>query len=736
MHIRLFVFLLFVAAQLPAQVTPLPNTWLFTPDDDPAYKNPSFDDHTWTELAVPGYWEDQGFADHDGFSWYRFRFSADKTLQNKELYLLAGKIDDIDETYLNGQLIGQTGRLSPDTFSQFNTQRVYKIPEGLLKSENVVAIRVFDTKYDGGIGGGIIGLSDKKTYTQLLHLGPAPKQSWFKLSTANGLIAAVYDAQQNEVESVFPHIFRDYDLDAPVQPFLKHLRLQTDEKPVSVSFEENTHIIAVVYPKFTVRYFAAFSTDEKVFYAQVEGPTKTLTGLKYTSEGVPGSILLRETVQQERSSGRSCKTFLFSFSDSLHQNEPVLRKAAARLQKTDLVKDELAYMHAVFQRAHFPEKLTAKERALYEQSITTLKMAQVSQSEVLEKARGQVLAALPPGSWNICWLRDGVYSILGLNQAGLFAEAKNALLFHLNADVGYYKKYVHTDGIDYGVKSDYKISVCRYFGNGKEESDFNEQGPNIELDGFGLFLVAFSDYIEKSGDVSFLKKNEMQLRRLVADPILTFIEQDNLIRKESGPWEMHLPGRKQAFTSIVSAAGLQRLVRVLQANSIPTPEKYNATAIRLTEGIKKNLVYENRLIKGFAEAATPATLDFYDGGTIEAFTLGVLDDPTLFATYYKAYEENLRITPQRGFARLNNPDWYTTGEWPFLDMRFAMALHAYGQPRPAKQLLDLLTDYAARNNNQFAELYDRETENYEGSTPMVGYGAGAYIAAMRYYYEK
>ena len=31
----------------------------------------------------------------------------------------------------------------------------------------------------------------------------------------------------------------------------------------------------------------------------------------------------------------------------------------------------------------------------------------------------------------------------------------------------------------------YRISSVRYYGNGKEEGDFNYAGPNVETDGFG-----------------------------------------------------------------------------------------------------------------------------------------------------------------------------------------------------------------------------------------------------------
>ena len=50
----------------------------------------------------------------------------------------------------------------------------------------------------------------------------------------------------------------------------------------------------------------------------------------------------------------------------------------------------------------------------------------------------------------------------------------------------------------------YQISVCRYYGDGTEWSDSNSNGPNIEFDGFGLFLWALDEYVAASGDTSLI----------------------------------------------------------------------------------------------------------------------------------------------------------------------------------------------------------------------------------------
>jgi sialate O-acetylesterase len=85
-----------------SQTIVLPDNWIFTIGDDPAYKNEVVDESKWIKIRVPGNWEDQGFPNYDGFAWYRLHFEVDDDLGEQPLYLFLGKIDDLDETFLNG----------------------------------------------------------------------------------------------------------------------------------------------------------------------------------------------------------------------------------------------------------------------------------------------------------------------------------------------------------------------------------------------------------------------------------------------------------------------------------------------------------------------------------------------------------------------------------------------------------------------------------------------------------
>jgi len=158
------------AAALRADI-PLPAMWKFITGDNIEWKDPAFDDGRWKELAVPSFWETQGFKDYDGFGWYRTRFAVSPSLRQERLILMLGKIDDLDEVYLNGERIGRTGHISSNkdriSFSdEYQQVRAYTIPPELLSAgqENVLAVRVYDGFKDGGIYRGPIGIVTRERY--------------------------------------------------------------------------------------------------------------------------------------------------------------------------------------------------------------------------------------------------------------------------------------------------------------------------------------------------------------------------------------------------------------------------------------------------------------------------------------------------------------------------------------------------------------------------------------------
>lgn len=134
----------------------------FALGDDPARADPQFDDHDWPVLATNLNYEKQGFAGYDGWSWYRIHVTIPSSLKKsvfwkKRLRIYLSSIDDVDETFLNGIRIGQTGRLPGDPAgydTKWQALREYFVDLDGARvrwdADNVIAIRVFDGSGGGG----------------------------------------------------------------------------------------------------------------------------------------------------------------------------------------------------------------------------------------------------------------------------------------------------------------------------------------------------------------------------------------------------------------------------------------------------------------------------------------------------------------------------------------------------------------------------------------------------------
>lgn len=144
--------------------------WKFKLFDNPEWSKENLDDTKWNDILVPSLWETQGFGEYDGFAWYRKTFTLPANFKTDDLLLLLGKIDDMDEVFVNGKFIGGTGKIDRKfaTNDEYNKYRTYSIPNKLLKpgQKNVIAVRVYDQQLGGGIYEGPITLLQRSEYKQ------------------------------------------------------------------------------------------------------------------------------------------------------------------------------------------------------------------------------------------------------------------------------------------------------------------------------------------------------------------------------------------------------------------------------------------------------------------------------------------------------------------------------------------------------------------------------------------
>jgi len=128
--------------------------WRFQKGDDAAWKTPDFDDSQWQSVTLPDTWErHSNYTDNNVYGWYRRHIDIPAECRGKDFDLLLGCIDDVDETFLNGQRIGGTGSFPPDYRSAWDAQRRYRVPASLVRGDgsDVLAVRIFDRAGEGGI---------------------------------------------------------------------------------------------------------------------------------------------------------------------------------------------------------------------------------------------------------------------------------------------------------------------------------------------------------------------------------------------------------------------------------------------------------------------------------------------------------------------------------------------------------------------------------------------------------
>jgi MYXO-CTERM domain-containing protein len=441
-----------------------------------------------------------------------------------------------------------------------------------------------------------------------------------------------------------------------------------------------------------------------------------------------------------------------------------------------LVNEEIDGWKTFQSALNTPAGLGAGEEALVRQSAVMLKMGQVRDDkaylrewltkdgedrvtrfgaelgglpltlpgEVTHRGKGAVLASLPPGEWTVAWIRDGSYAVSAMAALGMQAEAKDALLFYLNAEANRFQKW--SELAPYNMP-EYKMSLVRYHGFGVEETDFNDFGPNLEFDGFGLFLWALRAYETLTGDTSLADEHWGTIATTVADVLVALVDPANgLVRKDSSIWETHWNGRERwwAYTSITAARGLCDAAAIAERkgdNSLAT--KYREAGMAIREAIAKHLTDGEGAIASTVEELQSGG-GYFDAAVLDAIAMGLFDPKGKIAgATLKAMDTHLAVAAGAGWSRNDDrydhagkqdlSGWgssYDSAEWVITDMRGATAAYLRGDVERSDRLVSWVRDQSLANFLAVAETYDETTGHYKFNAPMIGFGAGAYSLAL------
>lgn len=585
------------------------------------------------------------------------------------------------------------------------------------------------------------------------------------LITSNGFGAAVFSTVKKKIVGFLPSIYKKYDEKSPETPYLLRsldYKITINDKSFfisqsqlkSINYTPGTGIIKASFSheiaNVNIYIFSSFKLNSPNFIVKLE--------ISPNEKGI---------IEITRSIGYSGKEPISAYDNDLGQYINFLNYGNLNFYFKEVAKKDIEfslydivvlgkdfeessklikyYMNEFFdplteelnfwenwhREGKYPKNLTKDYLDLYKQSLAFIKMGQVREKG---KGYGQILASLPTGVWNIAWVRDGIYSIISLIKSGHFKEAKEGLEFFLNADSGYYKSYKIGD-TDYGVGTDYKISVCRYYGCGKEESDDNGQGPNIELDGFGMFLWAFSEYVKASKDTEFFNKYWEIVDKYVVYPLILNIDTNlGVIRPESGPWERHLKdngydgAKRFTYTTIMAIKGLNEINELLKAIKKESINDISKSIEILKNGFLNNLVdkdknilvgsYEHFKLKGYPK--------YLDGSVVEAINFELIPKEISKNTL-EAIEKELKLDNREGYIRNLDGGWYDSQEWVIINLRTASAYKKLANTSKANKIVERIITKALNNFYMIPELLENKTESYKGAIPMLGFGAGALV---------
>jgi hypothetical protein len=248
----------------------------FRVGDDASWAGINVDESSWRNISNTSTWTAQGVKCENGFGWYRYHVNIPKSLLEmsdlkETVDFKMGKIDDADEVYLNGKLIGKTGKFPSDAGgyqSQWSRPRLYsvKVNSGLIKwdADNVLAVRVYNAGDPGGMFQGPVCVRVPNTID---NLSISIKESKDK----QGALACV-STLNSRISSTKSGVFT-----VKVQDPESGKVLTEKTQKVSVNTKKNSAISLPYDNHQMVRIIATF--------------TESKTGLSTTTQYIPKYIL-------------------------------------------------------------------------------------------------------------------------------------------------------------------------------------------------------------------------------------------------------------------------------------------------------------------------------------------------------------------------------------------------------------------------------------------------------------
>jgi hypothetical protein len=591
------------------------------------------------------------------------------------------------------------------------------------------------------------------------------------LVTGNGFGFAVVAPESGVVNKFYPHPYSFVRTD-PVKPlsegietvnFIKTLGWGKAGGATATDYVDDSHVIRIRRDGGSGTFFMPFGLDRPALIISLEAAApwrvewnrkirsqKIMSGgarlLRFDGVGgplllIPLGVMRKASVDQPLTASSAWALVALENDDQVDAAIRDVARWRAGLSSEQLANREIGELEQwrVKPPVHFKD---AKERHLWRQSETMLRIAQSREPNRADRhGYGLIVAALPE-TYATPWVRDMAWSTVALIRMGHEAEGRAALLAYFNArPTG--KMRAEVNG------ADYQISVVRYWGDGAEEPFFTQEGAiNIEFDDWGEALWVLGEYLRKYDDPALLKAATYRgplyesARDFIVKPLIANMEKydDGLIvDADTSIWEEHQKDKKHfAFSTAMAIVGLREFAQVAKlARDEPARKQALYTQALLQKGFRAAFIRDGKL-HGTLE---PELKNDIDGALLPIINFGVVRDPELIRDAVGRMK--LLKVRSGGYRRVrsNYTDpkifeyWYERQEFLFVDLHLAELYRRIGRGAEGDAMLNRIVTKAAADHNIIPEMYvalpcklfPGKIGDPTGAIPMVGYGAGAYV---------
>ncbi|HTX01004.1 MAG TPA: glycoside hydrolase family 15 protein, partial [Acidimicrobiales bacterium] len=274
-----------------------------------------------------------------------------------------------------------------------------------------------------------------------------------------------------------------------------------------------------------------------------------------------------------------------------------------------------------------------------------------------------------------CWLRDGSFVAYSLDRAGSYEAAERFHRWCLDAVEGIASSMDDALGrARLGKPFDPAAMPPARFGlDGQAVQD---DWPNFQIDGYGTWLWALAEHIERSGAGALPGRFEAVVSRTASYLAVAGSSSCYDVWEENG-------GSVHTSTLACVYGGLVAASRMLGE------QRFAERAARLREALLERARREGRFAKSSDDAQVDASLLWLAA----PFGLAATEDPAFLRT---AAEVSSELDLEGGIRRYPNDTYFGGGAWPVLTASLGWHLVKVGDLDGARRRLDWITGHIDR----------------------------------------